>query len=97
MTGRLARTFGGEIPRVPGPTIKNTSLTVYIVLLGFSTGSLNRNKVWSSDEIQSKNREEWDGEYGAGQCCLTWRRILLLLWEASVARDQGFSLHRTKR
>jgi len=30
------RTFGGEIPRVPGAAIKNTCLTVYIVLLGFS-------------------------------------------------------------
>jgi len=29
-------TFGGEIPRVPGAAIKNTCLTVYIVLLGFS-------------------------------------------------------------
>jgi len=30
------RMFGGEIPRVPGAAIKNTCLTVYIVLLGFS-------------------------------------------------------------
>jgi len=29
-------TFAGEIPRVPGAAIKNTYLTVYIVLLGFS-------------------------------------------------------------
>jgi len=30
------RMFGGEIPRVPSAAIKNTCLTVYIVLLGFS-------------------------------------------------------------
>jgi len=35
MTGCLARTFGGEIPRVPGAVIKDTCLTVYIVLLGY--------------------------------------------------------------
>jgi len=35
MTGCLAHTFGGEIPHVPGTVIKDTCLTVYIVLLGF--------------------------------------------------------------
>jgi len=29
------RTFGGEIPHVPGTVIKNTCLTVYIELLGY--------------------------------------------------------------
>jgi len=35
MTGCLACMFGGEIPGVPGTVIKNTYLTVYIVLLGY--------------------------------------------------------------
>jgi len=36
VTGCLVRAFGGEIPRVPGAVIKNTCITIYIVLLGFS-------------------------------------------------------------
>ena len=35
MTGSLARTFGGEIPCVPGAVTKDSGLTVYIVLLGY--------------------------------------------------------------
>jgi len=35
-TGCLTRTFGGKIPHVPSAAIKNTCLTVYVVLLGFS-------------------------------------------------------------
>jgi len=37
------RTFGGEVPRVPGAAIKNTCLTVYIVLLGFFLPDLRIN------------------------------------------------------
>jgi len=33
--GYLACTFGREIPRVPGAIMKDTCLTVYIVLLGY--------------------------------------------------------------
>jgi len=32
MTGCLARTFGGEIPLVPGAVIKNTCLIVFQLL-----------------------------------------------------------------
>jgi len=48
MKGCLARTFGGEIPRVPSAVIKGTCLTVYIVLLGyyriFESNQLYKNK-----------------------------------------------------
>jgi len=36
MKGCLARTFGGEISRVPGTVIKDTCLTVHIVPLGYN-------------------------------------------------------------
>jgi len=35
LKGVWQHTFGGEIPRVPGAVIKDTWLTVYIVLLGY--------------------------------------------------------------
>jgi len=40
-------TFEGEIPHVPGTAIKNTCLTVYIVLLGFS--------YWVFESLEKEN------------------------------------------